>query len=492
MPCVTSNVATPKVSVFEKYAIDVDPLPQPQRNNRGVYYSYLNRLRDTLDTLCEIVKEARSNRPSDNSLEYACVYTKHSKELLEYVNASCPNVDNKRDKFIATTPLTRKKHVTFADPLETSGNNTSKHVKQQSVQQTNSLIIPSTGVSTATTTRRSQPKHNTMNDKTLPANSVAKKKVEDRPRNNKSKMSKKNRVDSSIRVRRTVFNTNSNSLCKTCNECIVSFNHDKCVEHFLQSSKTPPVKKIWRVKQVKQTWTPTGKVFTTVGYHWKPTGRIFLLGYSKHMTGDRPRLRNFIKKFIGTVRLENDHFGAIMGYGDYVIGDSVIFRVYYMEGLGHNLFSVGQFCDSDLEVSFRKHSCFHRRLNHLNFDTINDLARKDLVRGLPRLKFEKDHLCSACQLGKSGKATHQPKTINIIMEVLHTLYMDLCGPLRVQSINGKKFILIIVDDYSSVGITHEKTIPRTPQQSGVVERRNRTLVEAAGTMLIFSKASMFL
>ncbi|GKB43088.1 retrovirus-related pol polyprotein from transposon TNT 1-94 [Tanacetum coccineum] len=302
--------------------------------------------------------------------------------------------------------------------------------------------------------------------------------------------------------------------------------------------------------------------------------------------------RNFMKKFIGTVRFRNDYFGAIMGYGDYVIGDSVISRVYYVEGLGHNLFSVGQFCNSDLEVAFRKHTCFvrdldgvdlikgshgtnlytisvedmmrsspicllskasknkswlwHRRLNHLNFDTINDLARKDLVRGLPRLKFEKDHLCSTCQLGKSKKATHKPKTVNTIMEVLHTLHMDLCGPIRVQSINGKKYILVIVDEYSrftwvkffiskdetpafvikllkqlqvglnktvrnictdngtefvnqnltnyfeSVGITHEKTVPRTPQQNSVVERRNRTLVEAARTMLIFSKAPMFL
>ncbi|GJV75643.1 retrovirus-related pol polyprotein from transposon TNT 1-94 [Tanacetum coccineum] len=164
-------------------------------------------------------------------------------------------------------------------------------------------------------------------------------------------------------------------------------------------------------------------------------------GCSKHMTGDRSRLMNFMKKFIGTVRFGNDHFGAIMGYGDYVIGDSVISRVYYVEGLGHNLFSVGQFCDSDLEVAFRKHSCYvcdtdgvellkgsrgsnlytisvedmmksslicllskasknkswlwHRRLNHLNFCTINDLARKDTFSGLPSLKFGKDHLCSA-------------------------------------------------------------------------------------------------
>nr|GEU69444.1 hypothetical protein [Tanacetum cinerariifolium] len=81
-------------------------------------------------------------------------------------------------------------------------------------------------------------------------------------------------------------------------------------------------------------------------------------GCSKHITGDRSRLLNFVKKFIGTVRFGNDHFGAIMGYGDYVVGESVISMVYYVEGLGHNLFSIGQFCDSDLEVAFRKHSCY--------------------------------------------------------------------------------------------------------------------------------------
>ncbi|GJU37544.1 retrovirus-related pol polyprotein from transposon TNT 1-94 [Tanacetum coccineum] len=198
------------------------------------------------------------------------------------------------------------------------------------------------------------------------------------------------------------------------------------------------------------------------------------------------------------------------------------------------------------KASKHKSWLWHRRLNHLNFGTINDLARKDLVRGLPRLKFEKDHLCSACQLGKSKKHTHTPKTENTNLEVLNTLHMDLCGPMRVQTINGKKYILVIVDDYSrftwvkflrskdetpmvvikflkqiqvglnkivrfisidngtefvnktlydyyeSVGIFHQKTVPRTPQQNGVVERRNRTLVEAARTMLIFSKAPMFL
>nr|GEU30820.1 retrotransposon protein, putative, Ty1-copia subclass [Tanacetum cinerariifolium] len=185
------------------------------------------------------------------------------------------------------------------------------------------------------------------------------------------------------------------------------------------------------------------------------------------------------------------------------------------------------------KASKNKSWLWHRRLNHLNFGTINDLARKDLVIGLPRLMFEKDHICSACQLGKSKKHSHKPKAKNTIMEVLHTLHMDLCKPMRVRSINGKKYIFVIVDEYSrftwvkflrskdetlefvarfltqiqvslnktvrfirtdngtefvnqvltefyeKVGIFHQKSVPRTPQQNGVVEKRNRTLVEAA-------------
>ncbi|GKE02318.1 retrovirus-related pol polyprotein from transposon TNT 1-94 [Tanacetum coccineum] len=226
------------------------------------------------------------------------------------------------------------------------------------------------------------------------------------------------------------------------------------------------------------------------------------------MMGDRSRLRNFMKKFIGTVRFGNDHFGAIMGYGDYVIGDSVISKhscyvrdtdgVELIKGShGSNLYTISvedMMKSSPIcllsKASKNKSWLWHRRLNHLNFGTINDLARKDLVRGLPRLKFKKDHLCFACQLGKSKKHTHTPKAENTNLEVLNTLHMDLCGPMRVQTINGKKYILVIVDDYSS--IFHQKTVLRTPQQKGIVERQNHTLVEADRTMVIFSKAPMFL
>ncbi|GJT38745.1 retrovirus-related pol polyprotein from transposon TNT 1-94 [Tanacetum coccineum] len=269
-----------------------------------------------------------------------------------------------------------------------------------------------------------------------------------------------------------------------------------------------------------------------------------------------------------------------------------ISRVYYVEGLGHNLFSVGQFCDADLEVAFQKTTCFiqnlegvdlfsgsrdtnlytislddmlktssicilskalktkrwlcHLRLSHLNFGTLNKLAKDGLARGIPKLKFQKDHLCSACALGKSNKSSHQPKDEDTNQEKLYLLHMDLCGLMRMESINEKKYILVIVDDYSrftwvrflrskdeapdaiikcikniqvclnatvynvrtnnekefvnqthrdfyeNVSISHQTSVARTPKQNGVVERRNQTLVEAARTMLIFSKAHMFL
>nr|GEX66443.1 retrovirus-related Pol polyprotein from transposon TNT 1-94 [Tanacetum cinerariifolium] len=278
-------------------------------------------------------------------------------------------------------------------------------------------------------------------------------------------------------------------------------------------------------------------------------------GCSKHMTEDRSHLINFIQKFLGTVKFENDHVAKIMGYGDYQIENVTISRVYYVEGLGHNLFSVGQFYDSDLEVAFRQHTCFihnldgvdlltgsrgnnlytlslqdmmasspicvlskasktkswlwHHRLSHLNFGAINHVARQGLVRGLPKLKFKKDHICSACAMGKSTKKSHKPKYEDTNQEKLYLLHMDLCRPMCVESVNGKKYIIFLRmiqvrlkvsvrrirtdneteflnqtlrDYYEEVGISHETSVARCPQQNGVVERRNRTLIEAARTM----------
>ncbi|GJU74617.1 retrovirus-related pol polyprotein from transposon TNT 1-94 [Tanacetum coccineum] len=330
---------------------------------------------------------------------------------------------NKRNRKIATAPLNRKKRVTFMEP----------------------------GVKDATADSGSKPRSNTKKDRTLPAKSDM-KKVEAHSRNNKSSVKQKNRVDSSISFKRTIINLNSTSVYKTCNKCLMSFNHDKCVVKSLKFVKKP-------------SWQPTGRKFTlgeqrplTMITEFKvmpakqpesvSTSKIVIterLSNTSHKPltrtpteiGDSTYQTLHIRLFSNAgrtdhplvfgLRFGNDHFGAIMGYRDYVIGDSVI---------------------SMSKASKNKSWLWRRRLNHLNFGTINDLARKDLVRGLPRLKFKKDHLCSACQLGKNQKYSHKPKSENTTLKVLNTLHMDLCGPMRVQTINGKKYILVIVDDYS--------------------------------------------
>nr|GFC67406.1 retrovirus-related Pol polyprotein from transposon TNT 1-94 [Tanacetum cinerariifolium] len=188
------------------------------------------------------------------------------------------------------------------------------------------------------------------------------------------------------------------------------------------------------------------------------------------MTSNHALLTNFVEKFFGTVRFGNNDFAVIVGYTDVVIGSMTINKVYYVEGLGHNLFSVGQFCDKGLEVAFRKSTCFVRnedgvdfltgdslsnfytialnevasnsstcllekayssqswlwpqRLSHLNFTTINNLVKNNLVQGLPKMKFKKDHLCSACKQGKIHWKHHKSKMAFATNKPLYLLHMD--------------------------------------------------------------------
>nr|GFB26881.1 integrase, catalytic region, zinc finger, CCHC-type, peptidase aspartic, catalytic [Tanacetum cinerariifolium] len=219
-------------------------------------------------------------------------------------------------------------------------------------------------------------------------------------------------------------------------------------------------------------------------------------GCSKHMRGNLKLLINFVEKFMGTV--------------------------YYIEGLNHNLFSVGQFCNADLEVALRKSTCYirdlkgnnlltgsrgtdlysitlqdtncpnpiclmakvtssqawlwHRRLSHLNFDSINLLSKNDIVFGLPKLKFVKDHLCSSCELGKAK-----------------LVQRGLQAKVRiVRTDKGTEFLNQTLHAYfAAEGILHQTSVARTPEQNDVVERQNRTLVEAARTMLSATKVPLF-
>nr|GFB76748.1 hypothetical protein [Tanacetum cinerariifolium] len=291
-----------------------------------------------------------------------------------------------------------------------------------------------------TKTRRPQPKSNTKND----------------------------RVPSASKSSRIV--------CAMCNQCLISVNHDECLLNYVNGMTSRGKKQKANVsinkKQKKQQ--PKVKMTKKVGsieilalpkpskprsfLRWSPTGRMFNLkgkiiasseseSESDCSKGDNactsnplePTIKRFpnytfslagnpnMFMFLGTVCFGNDHVAAILGFSDLQWGNILIIRVYFVEGLGHNLFSIGQFCDSDLEVAFRRNACFfrnlegvdllkgnrstklytinphvmasaspiclmarasktkswlwHQRLSHLTFDIINDLAQNDLVFG---------------------------------------------------------------------------------------------------------------
>ncbi|GJS09869.1 retrovirus-related pol polyprotein from transposon TNT 1-94 [Tanacetum coccineum] len=194
-------------------------------------------------------------------------------------------------------------------------------------------------------------------------------------------------------------------------------------------------------------------------------------GCSKHMTGDRSLLKNFIEKFMGTVRFGNDNFAAITGYDLEVDFRSNLYTISISD-----MAASSPVCLMSKATS-TKSWLWHQILLHLNFGTINDLTRLDLVDGLPKFKYGKDHLCSIFER----------------ITKLELLHMDLCGPIRIRTDNGTEFKNATLNaHYEKLGIMQQFSIARTPQQNGVVERRNRTFVEAARTMLIFSKLPEFL
>nr|GFA84600.1 integrase, catalytic region, zinc finger, CCHC-type, peptidase aspartic, catalytic [Tanacetum cinerariifolium] len=157
-----------------------------------------------------------------------------------------------------------------------------------------------------------------------------------------------------------------------------------------------------------------------------------------------------IKRFPNSTSLlgRNDHVAAILGFDDLQWGNILITRVYFVERLGHNLFSVGQFYDSDLEVAFRRNACFVRNLEGVdllkedhstNLYTINlhEMASTSPIC-LLKFKYHKEHLCPSCEQEKSKRASHPPKPVPNSRQRLHLFHMDLCGPMRIASINGKR------------------------------------------------------
>ncbi|GKB62114.1 retrovirus-related pol polyprotein from transposon TNT 1-94, partial [Tanacetum coccineum] len=310
-------------------------------------------------------------------------------------------------------------------------------------------------------------------------------------------------------------------------------------------------------------------------------------GCSRHMTGIKQYLHRYSKESGPKVVFGDDSSGDTEGYGSVNCNGITFTRVAYVNGLKHNLISISQLCDANYKVLFTKtqgtiynqndevvliaprrrdvyvidmssfnkesNACFfakaspsvnwlwHKRLSHLNFKNINNLAKHNLVSGLPSLTFSKDKNCSACEKGKHHRASFKTKRSFSINKSLHLLHMDLFGPVKPQTISHNKYTLVIVDEYSRYtwvfclkkksdaadcimsfirkmenlnevrvkelrsdngtefrnhkleefcdekGISQNFSSPCTPEQNGVAERRNRTLIEAARTMLNSAK-----
>ncbi|GKD13262.1 retrovirus-related pol polyprotein from transposon TNT 1-94 [Tanacetum coccineum] len=424
-----------------------------------------------------------------------------------------------------------------------------------------------------------------------------KNKVEAQP----LKVNKKNSVVEPIRdvnVNHLLLNANSEPICATCKKYMFDGVHDTCLLDFVKNvnSRAKSAKK----HKKQNIWKPTGHVFTEVRFKWKPTGRTFTIagnscpltritsanvvllkkttshsvetqklelkvysrkpknvknvGSSKkaklvesknathsepnHTWGSNATDIASSSSLVMIVRFGNDNIARIMGYGDYQLGNVTISRVYYVEGLGHNLFFVGQFCDADLEVVFRKNTCFicnlegvdllsgsrdtnlyiiylndmlktslicllskasktidcyiwHRSLSHLNFVLLKQDTKDGSIapyEAFQGLKFRTSSVFT-CALGRKTK----DEAPDAIIKCIKNIQVCLNAIVRnVRTDNGTEFVNQTIHEYyENVGISHQTSVAHTPQQNGIIERRNQTLVEAARTMLIFSKALFF-
>nr|GEW34732.1 retrovirus-related Pol polyprotein from transposon TNT 1-94 [Tanacetum cinerariifolium] len=354
------------------------------------------------------------------------------------------------------------------------------------IGETNALSKPVTSNSVSTPqelkgidntkTKRPQPMTNTKNDRVPSASKSSQSQnkeavVEEHHKN--LLLSKNNKHISSAcnNIKIDSQDVISKVVCAMCKKCLISVNNDKCLSNYVngKNSYGKNQKAKVSVKEIQKK------------YHPKKVIQICLWcvdsGCSKHMTGNLKLLINFVWKFLGTVRFGNDHVAAILGFGDLQWGNILITRVYFVEGLGYNLFSVGQFCDSDLEVAFRRNACFvrnldgvdllkvdhltnlytinlhemasaspiclmarassnklwlwHQRLFHLNFDTINDLARNDLVTDIGTLGAKGDigffigYSADSCAYKVYNRQTKKIiETMNVLFDELSAMAFE--------------------------------------------------------------------
>ncbi|GKB41039.1 retrovirus-related pol polyprotein from transposon TNT 1-94 [Tanacetum coccineum] len=391
----------------------------------------------------EKLKEHIANLKGKNVVESDATLDNSNVELLVYVSATCPSLKHVSDKLGSVTPINRTRKFRVSSSTEASGSKPRSNKKKDMISQTSS-------------------------------SNKKKNKVEDHPRIAKSSLNNKNRVSTSVyktNVKHFVLNVNSELICANCNECMFDVIHNLCVHDYLNDVNARVKSKFVKSKSAKsnkkKVWKRMGKVFTNIGYR------------SSKSSG-------------GTVIFGNDQIAKVMCYGDYQLGNITISRVYYVEGLGHNLFSMGQFCDSDLEVAFQKHTCYVRNLDGaillsrsrdtnlytISLDDMLKLMRVESINGKKYILVIVDDYSRFMWVKFLRSKDETPE---VIIKCLKQIQVRLNEIVRnVRTDNGTKFVNQTHKDYyENVRITHQTSVARTPQQNGIVKRWNRTLVEVA-------------
>ncbi|GJX19518.1 retrovirus-related pol polyprotein from transposon TNT 1-94 [Tanacetum coccineum] len=480
---LVDNDVTKHPSDPEMLKIDMEPITPKLLNKRTAHSAYIKHTQEEAAVLRDLVDHVKANYPLDHTLDSACRYTKLIQELLTNIGKTCPSINNSGEKLVAVTPKNKDKRVRFTEPVTSSGNTITK-IASTSNLVSNKPMLSSTGVKPSISASGSQPSGNTKKDK-----------IQQTPSS-----TQKNKVEAHTRK---------------CNGCMLFDNHDLCVLDFINNVNACTKSKSVKKSSKKKVWKPTGKGFINIGYIWRPTGRTFtIVGNTCPLTRITTTTEVPLRK---PTALDNE------------TSKPVVTLVYSRKPRKSK---------TNVPVSKSK------VLKSISAN-IKEPSQSwgSIVSDVPSSSLDE------CRSSKLFSARINPTDLNLktlIKEKLYLLHMDLCGLMRVVSVNGKKYILVIVNDYSrftwvnclrlkeeaphfiikflkmiqvrfkvpvrcirtdngtgffnqtlreyyeKVGISHETSVAHSLQKNGVVERRNRTLIEVARTMLIYAKALLFL
>ncbi|GKD40254.1 retrovirus-related pol polyprotein from transposon TNT 1-94, partial [Tanacetum coccineum] len=342
------------------YKLDPVTLAPKDKNNREAHIYYLKHTMEQAAILREIVEQAKSLNLLDSASFSTCKYVKLIQELLGYVRHTCPDIHKPSEKLVAVTPINKKKKVRIGDTVTSSGN---------TPKACNRPLLSSTGVNPSTSASGSKPSGNTKNDRILRTpSSNEMNKVEVQSRKVKSSLNKRNSESKNVCIEHVKHPVKgAKALCSVCNECLFDANHAMCLIDHVNSMNVVQIV-LWYLDSE----------------------------CSKHMTGDRSQLTNFVYKFIGTVKFGNDQVAKIMGYDLEVAFRKHICFVLNLEGVdllsgsrGPNLYSLSirdMMASSPIcllsKATKTKSWLWHCRLSHLNFGAINHLARHGLFLAL--------------------------------------------------------------------------------------------------------------